>query len=320
MFARERARFNAVRKSVEGCTLQGARLFWDVFESCNFPGYKAEWLKVFSAFGIPYTTREEGDILFVSGEQMRFWPDEKIREALSHTLFLDGDAARVLTERGFSEFTGVRVSEGLLQGAACFDLEAREVIDDKFCPELKGRKMNRADMYCPKGTGFLYKVEITDPGCEEVTRIVDCKQAYNAPGMTFFRNSLEGTVVIYATALTNHFGSSLFNYRRQALLQDLLVKCGARFPMVKGAPKVWCIANKPQSEKDFSLFVTCTNLGIDPLDEVILYLPENERQFKACRILDQEGKWQALPFERTADGVRLKTALNYTEPVYISFV
>lgn len=320
MFFRERARFNAVRKSVEGCTLQGARLFYDPFEECNFPGYKPEWLRVLAAFGIPYTTREEAEMFFVSGEQMRYWSGEQIRKALAGTLFLDGDAAKLLTERGFAGAIGARVCEELLQGNARFDLGAKEIIDDKFCPELKGRKMVRADMYCPKGTGTLYKIEITDPGCEVVTRIVDFKQQYTAPGMTFFRNSLGGNVVIYATALTHHFGSSLFNYRRQALLQDLLVKCGAQFPMVKGAPKVFCIANAPETQKDFSLFVTCTNLGIDPLDEVTLFLPEKERQFKECRILDQEGKWQALPFERTADGVRLKTALNYTEPVYISFV
>ena len=320
MFLKERARFNAVRRSVEGCRLLGARLHYDPFENCNFPGNKPEWLKVLSAFGIPYTTQEEGDILFVSGEQMRYWPDEKIKAALSGTLFLDGDAARVLTERNFSGFTGARVSEGLLQGSARFDLGAKEVICEKFRPPEKGRLMARADYYCPKGTGFLYKIEITDPGCEEVTQIIDSQKKYTAPGMTFFRNSLGGCVVIYATALEKHFGSSLFNYRRQALLQSLLAGCGAEFPMVRNAPRVCCIANKPVTEKDFSLFVTCTSLGIDPLDEVTLFLPEKERQFKECRILDQEGRWQALPFERTADGVRLKTALNYTEPVYISFV
>ena len=317
MFRRERKRFNALRKSVENCTLQGAKICYDPFECGNFPGNYPEWLRPLAAFGIPYTTKEEGDIIFISGEQLRFLPEEKIMGLLSKNLFLDGNAARVLTERGFSKFTGAKVESGLLEGSTRFDLGAKEIIDEKLFPEFKGRKMTRADMYCPLGTGFLYKVEITEPGCQELTRICTFQQEYTAPGMTIFRNALGGNVVIYATALEKHFGSSLFNYRRQALLQELLIRCSADFPMVRNAPHVYLICNKPQEEKEFKALLTLTNLTADPVEELSLYLPENLRQCDGFSILDQEGEWQKIPVEKTADGVILKCLFNYACPVFL---
>lgn len=318
MYHRERSRFNAIRKSVEGCQMQGVRLLNDPFERGNFPCQQAEWLKVVSAFGIPYTTREDEDIVLVSGEQLRFLSDEKIMELLAKNLFLDGDAARVLTERNFAHFTGARVEEGLLQGKERFDLGAKEIICGSFCPEHKGRTMTRADAYSPKGNGLLYKVEIAEPGCEEVTKIVDFRGEYTAPGMTFFRNALGGKVVICAAALENHHASSLFNYRRQALLQDLLIRCNAQFPMVKKAPHLFFIANKPVEKKDFKAFLTCINLAVDPLEELSLYLPENLRKCSRLRFLDQDGSWQDLPFERTADGITVNMRFDHTVPVCIT--
>jgi hypothetical protein len=223
----------------------------------------------------------------------------------------------VLTERGFSKFTGARVEKGLLEGKMCFDLGAREIIDEKLFPEFTAYKMTRADMYCPKGTGFLYKVEITEPGCQELTGIYSFPQTYAAPGMTFFRNTLGGNVVIYATALEKHFGSSLFNYRRQALLQELLIRCNADFPMVRKAPHVYLICNKPQEEKEFKALLTLTNLTADPVEELSLYLPENLRQCNTFSVLDQEGQWQEIPVEKTADGVILKCLFNYAFPVFL---
>ena len=318
MYIKERERFNALHKCVKGCRLQGAKLHYDPFESCNFPQCRPEWLRVLFNFGIPFTTRDEADMVFVSGEQLRFMPDKELRKLLSGNIFLDGDAARVLTERNLTELTGVAVREGLLQGNARFDLGSKEIINDDFCPDLKGRTMARADMYCPRGTGFLHKLEICDPACEEVTRIVSSRNEYAAPGMTFFRNAAGGNVVTYATALEKHFGQSLFNYRRQALLQELLIRCGARFPMVRKAAKVFLIANEPQIPGDFKAFFTFINLAVDPLEEVSLYLPEHLRSFSEIRIMDRSGEWQQLPFEKTNDGVVLKTLFNYTDPVYIT--
>ena len=161
-------------------------------------------------------------------------------------------------------------------------------------------------------------MEIAAPGCEEVTKIVDFRGEYTAPGMTFFRNALGGKVVICAAALENHHASSLFNYRRQALLQDLLIRCNAQFPMVKKAPHLFFIANRPVEKKDFKAFLTCINLAVDPLEELSLYLPENLRECSNLRFLDQDGSWQDLPYERSADGITVNMCFDHTVPVCIT--
>ena len=318
MFMKERTRFNALSRHVEGCTLEGVRIFYDPFEKSNFPKNDPEWLRVMSSFGIPYTSKESVKIVCISGEQLRFVPAEKIRELLSGSVILDGDAAKLLTERGFSELLGAEVTEPLIEGNARFDLGAREELSPDILPELKGRQMHRADMYCPHGTGLLYRVKITDPACEEITKVINFKGEYTAPGMTFFRNALGGNVVIYATALANHFGSSLFNYRRQALIQELLIRCGTSFPMVRKAPKVFLTVNVPQKEKEFRRLITAINLAADPLEELELYLPEELRDCNDFSYLDQQGQWQKTAFEKLPEGVLLKHRFNCAEPVFIA--
>ena len=318
MFHRERVRFNALYKSVDSCTLQGAQIFYDPFDGNNFEKCNPQWLRVLSAFGIPFTTRDDADIVFFSGEQMRFMSDEKIKEYLSKTVFLDGHAAKVLTERHLAELIGVKTSDLLIQGNDRFDLGAKEMINASYCPDLQGRQMARADMYCPRGTGELFRLDIIDDSCEEVTQIVNFKGEHQAPGMTFFRNKLGGTAVVFATSLANHFGSSLFNYRRQALFQELLVRCGADFPMVQGAANFYLIVNKPQQEKDFKALFTCTNLAVDPHERIKLHLPDSLRSCKEFRFLDLQGKWQKMEFERDETTVTFIHNFNYAEPVYIS--
>lgn len=316
MYKKERTRFHALRRSVEGCRLQGVQIYRDPFENANFGGNAACWLKSVTTFGIPYTTAD-APIVFFSGEQMRFMDDETIKKYLSKTVFLDGAAARVLTERGYEEYLGAKTTEPLIQGNDRFDLEAKEVISKDFLKESSARTMPRADVYSPTGNGVLYKVGITDPACCEVTSVFTFRNKHMAPGMTFFRNKLGGNVVIYATSVERNLASSLFCYRRQALFQELLVKCGASFPMAQGAPKVFLIANEPENKQDFSCLLTVENLSVDPLDELTLFLPEKLRQCTAFQYLDRNGKWQDLSVEKTSCGCICKHTFHYADPVFI---
>ena len=316
MFKKERKRFNALRRAVLNCRLKGAGIYYDPFEKANFPGNSADWLKAVSAFGIPYTTKD-APVTFFSGEQMRFMADETVKKYLSQTVILDGAAAKLLAERGYTGYLGAEVSEPLIQGIDRFDLSGTEIICSGFLKDSVRRDMARADMYSPAGNGILRKLEITDPACQEVTRIFNFKQEYMAPGMTLFRNKLGGNVIIYATEVAGNFSASLFCYRRQALLQELLIRCGADFPMAKAEPAVFLIANEPEKQDKFSAMLTITNLSVDPLEKLALFLPEKLRQCEELFFLDLEGDWQKMQFEKTADGVLLKHPFNYTEFVHI---
>ena len=80
---------------------------------------------------------------------------------------------------------------------------------------------------------------------------------------------------------------------------------------------MFLIANEPEKQDKFSAMLTITNLSVDPLEKLALFLPEKLRQCEELFFLDLEGEWQKMQFEKTADGVLLKHPFNYTEFVHI---
>ena len=316
MFAEERKRFLALREKVSGCRVRGVRLHHDPFDAANFPKYGPAWLASLAAMGIPHTT-EEAETAFISGNQLRFADDATIMKYLSKGLILDGLAAKVLCERGYGAYLGVNVRLPLVEGNERFDLEAREIIDPKFIPDCRGRHMPRGDNYSPGGNGEVYRIEIADPACEVVTEIVTFRNEPMAPGMTRFRNRLGGTVVVYATEVYGNASNSLFNYRRQKLLQELIRQHSDSVPMMKNAPRVYLIVNEAPADRDYLGVLTCINLCPDPPENPELHLPAAWRQNIVFKQMDPDGLWRNAEIEATGDGIILRQPLLYTRPFYL---
>jgi hypothetical protein len=266
--------------------------------------------------GIPHTTEEE-ETVFLSGNQLLFADDKTIMKYLSKGLFLDGLAAKVLCDRGYESYLGVNVTFPLIAGNGKYDLEAREIIDPDFIPSCKGRHMHRGDVYSPYGNGSVYKLEITDPNCEKITEIVTSQKEPMAPGMTRFRNKLGGRVIVYATEVNGNRSSSLFNYRRQKLLQELLLWCSDSIPFVRNEPRINLIVNEAPAGRDCLGVMTCINLCPDPLDKLELHLPPAWRENIVWKIMDREGLWHEASVQPTKDGIVLEYPLFYTIPVYV---
>jgi len=317
MFAAERSLFNSLRAKVSGCQVRGIQVHHDPFEAANFPKHGAAWLESLTTMGIPYTT-EDAEIACISGNQLLFADDRTILKYLSKKgLFLDGLAAKVLCERGYGEYLGVEVKSLLIENNAKFDLGAREIIDPEFIPECKGRNMSRGDVFSPGGNGNVYKLEVTDPACRKITEIVAFRKGPMAPGMTCFRNRLGGKIIVYATEMNGNASSSLYNYRRQKLFQDLICRCSDFLPFVKNEPRVCLIVNEAPAGRDYHGVLTCINLCPDPLEKLELHLPAVWRNGIIFKMMDRNGLWQDAPAEMTGDGIILNRTLNYTEPVYL---
>lgn len=317
MFAAERRRFNALREKVSGCRVRGIQFHHDPFNVYNFPKHDPAWLGVLTAMGIPYTT-VDAQIACISGNQLLFADDQTIRKYLSKKgLFLDGLAAKVLCERGYSAYLGVNVQKCLIEKNEKYDLEAREIIDPAFIPECKGRHMHRGDVFSPGGNGEVYKLEVNDPACRKITEIVTFRKEPMAPGMTLFRNSLGGGVIVCATEVSNNASSNLFNYRRQKLFQELICQCSDFLPFVKNEPRVCLIVNEAPSGRDYHGVLTCINFCPDPLEKLELHLPAVWRSNTVFKMMDRDGIWQNVPVETIRDGIILNAPLNYTEPVYL---
>lgn len=317
MFAAERKRFNSLHKQAAGGSVQGVKLHHDPFEAANFPKNGPDWALPLSYMSIPYTT-DKSDVAFISGNQLRYADDKTIKDYLSKGLFLDGLAAKVLCERGYGKYLGVRVAdEPLIQGNDKFDLEAREIIRTEFLTGRKGRNMPRGDVFSPYGNGTVHKLEITDSKCETVTDIVNSMKEVMAPGMTRFANALGGKVVVYATDVSGNASHSLFNYRRQALLQDLIVWCSDSIVFARHEPRIFLIVNSFPEKSGKTGLITCISLGADPLDKLELHLPAKWRKGCSFKIMDHAGRWQKAPVEMTADGVIINSQICYTQPVYL---
>lgn len=322
MFAKERNRFNALYHAVSGCELEGPQIcydpFWNNADRKNTNRYPY-WISVLAKFGIPYTTLSS-DVAFWDRTQAEFCDDETIMKALSKGLFLDGDAAKLLYDRGYGKYLGVEVGEDAVKGMQIYDLGEKEIICDKFVTEGKGRTMTSAHMYA-KSNGRLLELKITDPKCEAVAEAYTFQKEFISVAMTRFENSLGGRVVIMGQTLENNESQSIFNHRRQRLIQSLLKWCGGDYICVKNEAKVMPVVNRAidENKSGFKGVVTLVNLSDDDFESLPLYLPD---EWKACEkllIMDEDGNWVDMDYIETDDGIEIGNELRSLSANFIMF-
>ena len=311
-----------MHRVAKACDLKGVQVVYDPFYN-NLPGDASEpeplWLNCLIRFGIPYISTES-NIAFWDLRQAKYADNDQIIKALSKTLFVDGDAAKILCERGYGKYLGVQIGDCVTDGSnLAYDLAAREVICDNFVKESKGRNMPSAHMYNPLGNGRMLSVTPTDEKCEIVTEYYDYKKQFVTTSMTRFQNSLGGKVVVMGLTLDRNKSHALYNYRRKHLLSEMLMWADCDFAFVKEAPEVFLIENRAvdAGKSGFKGMLTLTNYCEDALDEVSIYLPKELRDFSNLFILGEDGEWQKINYSVTPDGVIVKEIFSHLSPVYI---
>ncbi len=318
----ERTRLETVHKVAKECKLNGINIEYDPF--CNtVDDYSMSpiphWARCVGNFGIPYTTLES-KINFWDERQARYYDDEKVLKALSGNLFLDGQAAKYLSDRGYSEYIGVKVGDDVLgeYERLQYDLGAREVICEKFRTQGEGKNMPSAHMFAPNGNGKLLRLTPISENCEVISELYTYDKKLISPAMTRFENSLGGKVVILGETLYKNVSQSLLNYRRQRLMQNLIQWCSDDFIMVKDDPCVYTIQNEATNPETsgFSGMLTLINLCEDELERVYLHLPEKWKNAEFM-FLDENGEWISLDISKTDVGVVVNKELASLEPMYI---
>lgn len=322
MWKREKNRFNAVHRVAKQCDLKGAEIkydpFWNTTAYVANQGY-SEWIKVLSRFGVPYVTTDSS-VAFWDKRRAKYADENEIKSALSKTLFLEGDAAKVLFDRGFGEYLGIEIGGDVLEGNnLIYDLAVREVICDKFTYNGKGKNMPSAHMYNPLGNGRMLKITPTDEKCEVLTEYYNYGKERISASMTRFENSLGGKVVVMGLTLYRNNSHALYNYRRKRLLNDMLVWAECDFAFVKEAPETFIVDNRAKNPESsgFKAMLTLINYCEDELDTVSIYLPEDLRNFSKISVLSESGEWQDMNFTTTPDGIEIKEKLSHLTPIYI---
>ena len=212
------------------------------------------------------------------------------------------------------------VAPDAVSGKDVFDLGGREVVEPAFIRDSAGRHMHRPGFFSPGGNGSSFNL-IPHEGAEVVTRLVTFQQKELGIGMIRFVNNVGGRIVVMGMGTAHNWSSSLFNYRRQKLLQELLLWCGGDVPFVKEEPRVFVVMNEASDPSDsgFLGMLTISNLNSDDLEGITLHLPESWRKFQSVKLLDQSGRWQSQGVERTPDGIRIPCEFRHVRPQAILF-
>lgn len=324
MFARERARFNEAHRIASRCRLKGVELDYDPFWNTADPDASPVplWTQCLGLFGIPAVTTDS-DVAFWDACQARHADDETILRRLSRGLFLDGEAAKCLVERGYGEYIGVSLGGDVTKDSLLlYDLGAKEVVREAFSSPGRGRNMPAAHMYATGNNGKLLRMTVTDPACEVLTDLFTYRKEAVCPAMTRFENRLGGRVVVMGMTLKGNDSQALFNHRRQRLIQDMLVWCGDEYAFVKEAAQIFSIMNEaadPEADGMHGM-LTLINLGDDDMDQLLIHLPPEWRAARAFRRMDADGAWQEAAFERTEDGILLREKAAHLTPLYLMAV
>ena len=116
------------------------------------------------------------------------------------------------------------------------------------------------------------------------------------------------------TVEDNH-GQALLNYRRKHLLQSLLPD---EYVVVKDAPDIMIIENETKNRSaDFRELLTLVNLCEDTVDSVKLHLPAHLADLKEIVLMNRQGEWEPVSFERVSDGAVINQPLAYCDPMYL---
>lgn len=318
-YVRERERYNAANRISKQCQVRGVEITFDPFyhtleTSSSYPF----WTRSVSLFGIPYTTLE-APVAFWDHRMARYADHETVIKYLSKGLFLDGAAAKILCDRGYGQYIGVKIGENLKEGLLRHDHTAREVLCPPFDQYSKGSHMWAGNQDAGGRDGIPLRMDIVDPRVELISQIYTTWQEPVCAGMARFENELGGRIVVQALTIEKNQSAAMLNYRRQRLYHALVKWCSDDCVLAENEPNIYVIQNEAVDPEDsgFIGMLTLNNLGDDPVDGLKLYLPPKWQKAKCFKQLNMAGQWVPVDWERTEDTLTVEDTLTYSDFMYI---
>ena len=132
IYKKEHLKWNTICSLVDNCHVEGVQICFDPIENVLLASKPPMWASCVGRFGLPFTTNKS-NVCFWDSVQAKYAKHDRVIDALSHGLILDGDAAKILCDRGYGKYMGVSVGDDITNGSNLrYDLLAREVICDNF--------------------------------------------------------------------------------------------------------------------------------------------------------------------------------------------
>ena len=286
--------------SWEGCRIPlTTEIRWN-FNRGAWEWTKNGWLRcVLERLGFPvYCSAEMGGATFIEGDLEQGYSDEEITEMLKGTLFLDAIAAQRLNARGFLQYTGVKVREWTGSHPSYEKLP------------------NGCVCSVPVGVKELVPIEENVSISSVVCHLEGGKNEYELfSGVTTYRNSLGGTVIVACGTPNTEFhyttAFSFLNESRKGQFAAILKETGNLPIYYSGDAEVYMKTAKIPSGKRFCAVF---NIGLDILDEIPLATNEKVNQ---VQMLQKDGSFTACTFEKTEEGIIVKTPAYTLLPVVL---
>ena len=234
--------------------------------------------------GLPfYFSQHKSNASFLEGHVVDSMSDDQILELFRGNVFMDGLSAQKLQDRGFGNLLGVKVEPWDIMEAAA------EAFDE-------------AGMNCCTRQKSPMKLTTISPETEVISynfRRVDGEARLLAPAVTFYKRDDHATVVYCGSPkapFTYGEGFAFLNESRKQQFIDLLTRCNALPVYVPGDDEL-CV--RAGYLKDGRLMVTVIDLGVDPVEQLPLYVKE---QVESMTQLMPDGDEQPVSFRQTEDG------------------
>ena len=320
MFIREKKRFDGIIRKASECEMLGVEICYDPFYNTLEAPHLPSWIQPIALFGIPYTTKES-KAAFWDKKQARYCDDSTVKKYLSKVLFLDGEAARILCNRGYSEYIGVSAGDDITVGKLAFDLAAEEIVREEFASDRYARTMGIASVFASGKEASAVRLTPNNASTRIITEVVSSAHEIVSPGMTLYKNELGGTVIVMGMTIGESYSQSLLCYTRQRLFEKLISENCDEYVFVKNTPRIFTVMNQAKNadESGFIAMLTLINLGCDTQNGILLHLPKKLEKAESILALTSDGEWKDVCFRRADDGVMIDVDLNYLDPMYLIF-
>jgi hypothetical protein len=268
---------------------------------------------------IRYDTLKGGKVKLVSGNVIERMDHAEITELLKGSVFLDGFAALLLCQKGFSDLIGAEISsredtllppfyEGIRNPENFANIDNRLMYNYSWA-------FNKDNRDC------FYQINALD-GAEVVTEFINSRNEPFYPALTRFENRLGGRIAIMAYNLDDDYintrSISLFNYTKKELIRQIIEWLGkTTLPVfVKDVPNAFCIFSRSRSN-DYAI-VVLTGLSSDTFGSFSLDV-SGEWLGSKVQLLDRKGIWQIVETTRQDRTITIHEELSVMNPVILKF-
>jgi hypothetical protein len=265
---------------------------------CKSRGW-ANWL---GAAGIAFSARPSWHVNALNGNAVWAFSDKQLKEWLSQSLLIDGEAAQILVERGFGKHIGIRNGRRISFYDILYSIE--HCTDADFALRLNAQMpMNH------EYSEHVYQAELA-PGARAVSELRSPTQKVVGHGLTVFENSLGGRVAVVPWNANSHV---IMTTQRAGQLRKVLAWLDRKNNYGWVDSKGWLV---PQFLTDGRKWRgVIWNGGADDVKRFDIHLPHGMKKPKHIVQVDAHGKRSESRL--TGNTVKLKHPLHEWEFVVL---